>query len=301
MNADWKFRAACARVDAMTSAQATGLSFGKIGVTASNEHPEAAQALLCTGSCSECKVAKAVVAQLGAVSPQPSSGADPWMRQLWTQGVAHIDASWGFRTLLHKNGLASLLRSELDSTGDKNLVHILGQKALLGKHSSAAFEEFSTAVLSRLRPVASSYLGGPAAFGGCKLLRMPGRNITAGEYVSGLWHHDRCGRRLKCFVFLGPVTPGSHPTLVVPRTHRTVYYSYQFEPSRFDDAHVARSHAPPLSLQGKVGDGFCFDTNAVHRGTLDGSEARHVAIFEFHDDKLESAFRLHGVAAPFGH
>ena len=64
---------------------------------------------------------------------------------------------------------------------------------------------------------------------------------------------------------------------------------------------VAKSYAPPVSLHGDIGDGFCFDTNGIHRGTLPGTEARHVAIFEFHDDALERAFKEAKVmGAPFG-
>ena len=41
-----------------------------------------------------------------------------------------------------------------------------------------------------------------AVSGMCRVLILPARNLTPIEYPSGLWHHDRCGRRIKCFVFL---------------------------------------------------------------------------------------------------
>jgi hypothetical protein len=290
INKEWVNRATCARQGAMATARSAGLSFGLVGVTAATDHPEAAQALLCTGSCSDCNATKAVIEQMSATSALPST-ADWWMRQLWTQGLARINASWGFGQILRTNNLAGLLRRRLDDSGKDALVRTDAPEL--------AFRNLSEAVLSRLRPIAASYIGTRATYGGCKLLRLPGRNMTAQEYLSGMWHHDRCGRRLKCFVFLGPVTPASHPPLVVPRTHRIVYYTYErWESTRFDDAHVAQSYAPPLTLQGEVGDGFCFDTNSIHSVSLNGSEARHVAIFEFHDKGLERSFRQSAVRSP---
>ena len=193
INGEWLSRATCARQGAMAAVKAAGLAYGMLGVTAATEHPVAAQALLCTGSCSDCNATKAVIAQLGASSEVPST-AGRWMRQLWTHGVAPFNASWGFGEILRTNGLASFLRHRLDNESRDKMV--------LLDAPAEAIRHLSEAVLSRLRPIALSYLGGQATYGGCKLLLLPGRNLTAKEYISGMWHHDRCGRRLKCFVFL---------------------------------------------------------------------------------------------------
>ena len=297
-NHDLANRASCARLGAMAMVRAAGLSFGPLGVTDTSAHGsklEAAHALLCTGSCIECNATSAVIQQLDAVT-KPST-ADAWLRQLFWHGVARIDASWGFGDILRRGDLAGLLRRRLDALGDQSIYNMKAEDG-----EQMPMRNLTAAVMARLRPVASSYLGADAAYGGCKLLLLPGRNLTSREYISGLWHHDRCGRRLKCFVYLGPVGPNSHAPLVVPRTHRTVYYTYSnVQSSRFDDEHVLKTYGSPLSLFGDVGDGFCFDTNGIHRGTLAGTKARHVAIFEFHDDGLERAFKVAKVDAPFGH
>jgi hypothetical protein len=36
--------------------------------------------------------------------------------------------------------------------------------------------------------------------------------------------HDRCGRRLKLFVYVEAVTADSHPTQVAAETHNLLYY-----------------------------------------------------------------------------
>lgn len=90
--------------------------------------------------------------------------------------------------------------------------------------------------------------------------------------------------------------------LLVPETHRTVYYSYSlFGASRFRDEHVAAHHAAPQAMLGSLGDGYCIDTNGIHRGTLAGGLARYTVAVEFHDELLEKAFREARVPrVPFG-
>ena len=90
--------------------------------------------------------------------------------------------------------------------------------------------------------------------------------------------------------------------LLVPASHRTVYYSYSlFGASRFSDAHVAAHHKAPRAMLGAPGEGYCFDTNGIHRGTLDGARARYSIVVEFHDELLEQEFReAHVPRPPFG-
>ena len=38
---------------------------------------------------------------------------------------------------------------------------------------------------------------------------------------------------------------------------------------------------PWVTLTGGAGEGFCFDTNAIHRGTLEGHTERDVVIVTF--------------------
>eukprot|EP00966_Prymnesium_polylepis_P178613 4136568-Prymnesium_polylepis.1 len=52
---------------------------------------------------------------------------------------------------------------------------------------------------SALAAAVRTYLGGPVRFDGAQVLRLSNELVTASQYVSGNWHHDRCGRRLKAF------------------------------------------------------------------------------------------------------
>ena len=249
--------------------------------------------------------------------------------QLAAQGYALIPPSWGLGALLENDQLASRLRSILDKRqaqaadgspcnkcgafGNRPTAyrkrwlpwehdgHILPRDRA-GWYSDSAWRNVTAAMASRLRPAVHAYIGRGAVSGMCRVLILPARNLTPIEYPSGLWHHDRCGRRIKCFVFLEDVRRESHPMLLVPASHRTVYYSYSlFGASRFSDAHVAAHHKAPRAMLGAPGEGYCFDTNGIHRGTLDGARARYSIVVEFHDELLEQEFReAHVPRPPFG-
>ena len=88
---------------------------------------------------------------------------------------------------------------------------------------------------------------------------------TVDNYVSSMWHHDRCGRRLKLFIFLHDVDLGSRPTLVAAESHNTLYYTHA-NPwhllSRYSDAWVGSNHRV-VPMLGNAGGGFIFDTNSL--------------------------------------
>ena len=89
----------------------------------------------------------------------------------------------------------------------------------------------------------------------------------APDYWSGYWHHDRCGRRLKAFLFLHDILPDGRPTMVANASHRTHYFTYDWlKGSRFADKYI-RENYDVVPMTGKRGGGFIFDTNAIHKGT----------------------------------
>lgn len=137
------------------------------------------------------------------------------------------------------------------------------------------------------------YLGGPVRYDGHVLLRLT-RRVTRANYNSANWHHDRCGRRLKVFVFLHDVDAACHCTVVAPGSHRQ-WYALHGTPatatSRFREQHIRR-HYEPLPLTGRGGGGFVFDTNGLHKVQIGHNTTRTAVVLEFHaHGKLP---RLHG-------
>ena len=86
----------------------------------------------------------------------------------------------------------------------------------------ASFRSIPNAPLPALEPllrnkqvakVISTYLGGGARFDGHVVLELS-NGTSIKDYLSGYWHHDRCGRRLKLFIFLHDVKRDGRPTVV---------------------------------------------------------------------------------------
>ena len=105
-----------------------------------------------------------------------------------------------------------------------------------------------------LAMVVRGYLGGPARFDGYATFSlMP--NATVDSYISGHWHHDRCGRRLRLFVFTHDVDAAEMPTTQVARgSQDTVYFTHanRIGLTRFSDQYV-RSRHEVVTLDGRAG------------------------------------------------
>lgn len=142
------------------------------------------------------------------------------------------------------------------------------------------------APLLRNESVAASlrgYLGGTVRYDGAVVLQLS-HGINHTNYLSSLWHHDRCGKRLKLFIFVHDVGARGRPTVVAPGTHNTLYFSHELRHSRFTEAYVASREGarPAVPMLGRAGGGFVFDTNALHKGEVRGDFERTTVILEFH-------------------
>ena len=65
---------------------------------------------------------------------------------------------------------------------------------------------------SALASTTDAYLRQPVRFDGAAVVRLTNALHSESQYVSGIWHHDRCGRRIKAFLFLNDVEPDGRPT-----------------------------------------------------------------------------------------
>ena len=141
------------------------------------------------------------------------------------------------------------------------------------------------------------YLGGPVRYEGHVLLHI-GEDTHPSSYVSALWHHDRCGRRLKLFIFLHDVAEDGRPTLISEGTHGTWYYhTAVLGVSRFSPEYALKS-GRVVPMVGRAGGGFIFDTNALHRGMHQGNHTRTTLVLEFHRHAKVAALRSKGYGGP---
>lgn len=117
-------------------------------------------------------------------------------------------------------------------------------------------------VLQLVRPpleaIARRYIGPDATLTGFSLLR-GARSV--------MFHHDRCGRRLKAFVWLVDVDKATQPTRIAIGSQDTLHYSHhKYSESRYAAPTVERQYAI-ATMTGPRFHGFIFDTNAIHAGT----------------------------------
>ena len=119
-------------------------------------------------------------------------------------------------------------------------------------------------------------------------------------YPSGFWHHDRCGKRVKAFLFLHEVKADGRPTLIAEASHRTHYYDYKdLLQSRFADSYVEENYAV-TALTGPRGGGFLFDTATIHKGKASGKRSRTVIIADFMDTRKLYTFKKLRYRGPCG-
>ena len=231
---EWQDRALCASRGITAAARAVNLSFNAIGVAIDRHtHPAVARDLLRTGPQKDCSAGELVLKRLEAKFRLQHAQRDPWLHHLFTHGYSRIDRSWGLASIL-RQGLATQLRDRLDAqetmharevAGGGELGNQSGVKVIHADVGEAQqmMRKLTSVLMDRLQPMAAAYLGADVGPGRLKLLLLEGKPIAPLWYSSGLYHHDRCGPRLKCFVnLLNRVGPEAHPMLLVPRTHTTV-------------------------------------------------------------------------------
>jgi hypothetical protein len=136
-----------------------------------------------------------------------------------------------------------------------------------------------------LNQIIASYLGVrnmSAVLEGYVALRLE-KHLQLRDYVSGYWHHDRCGRRLKVFIFIHDIDKHrGRPTVVAKGSQNTFHFSYErFDYTRFNQSWVSENYEPAV-LHGKRGGGFILDTNALHHGLAEGKFSRDTIVLEYH-------------------
>ena len=146
-----------------------------------------------------------------------------------------------------------------------------------------------------------SYLGGNVRLDGLNHADLRA-NVNRRNYDSALWHHDRCGSRLKLFIYTQDVPRNAHPTQVASGSHTNLWYLYDFDgaadTSRVTEKYVA-AHYSIQTLDAPAGGGFIFDTNSLHRADPDGNASRPGVIqLEFHAHGKVPAMQREGAYAP---
>lgn len=118
------------------------------------------------------------------------------------------------------------------------------------------------------------------------------------------FHHDNCGTRLKLFLYLQDVLDDSGaPTEIVPGTQRLSHYQVGAGTLAYLSRDFVRSSYPKIQkMYGARGGGFMFDTNAIHRASLEVAHLeRDAVVLEIHSsEKLIPKLIGGGTKCPHG-
>lgn len=214
-------------------------------------------------------------------------------------GVAKVE-DWGLPPAL-LDQLSHEINSKLDEVAAKSPGGAAA--AAVVEHGHERLPAVETVGLALLRhpgliQAVKSYFanvygaGASVELSGYEGYRLSNALTSTAQLSAGKWHHDRCGARLKAFLYLHDVrSAGSRPTQVAKGSHRTLYWQYDgVDPSRFRDEWVA-SNYEVLTMAGPKGGGFLFDTNALHRAVVQGDTARTVLVLEFNSPHKDETLR----------
>lgn len=139
--------------------------------------------------------------------------------------------------------------------------------------------------------VVQSYIGANARFDRLWCYRIPSTMKQTG--LSGDWHHDRVGKRLKMFVLLHDVTDADRPMELISGSHVGTKRRFGFRGSRMSETSPEYEKEKVRKLMGRKGDIILFDTNLMHRADWsEGQSDRDVLSFEFADRRKGDFLQL---------
>lgn len=172
-----------------------------------------------------------------------------------------------------------------------------------GMHTSRHISrEVATVVkeaMKNIKPLVVDYLGPEARLDDlCVWWFSPHRAVQPG--VSGGWHQDNCGHRLKLYICLKG--DGSTPTVILPGSHRVKYKFGLNDARRFFGISDTSERPGEVRLRYKTGDVAIFDTHALHRGYYESPATDRVVILgEFINRKKSNLISGKAPCGPSSH
>jgi len=124
--------------------------------------------------------------------------------------------------------------------------------------------------------ICTSYLGNDAKVNHIRVERLE-TNLSR-EDVSGLYHHDQIGHRLKILILLDDVKKDGRCTSYAVGTHQVKWNNYDYDQSRYDEE-IIESEFEIQKFNGNKGDIYIFDTNGLHRREEKYQKAKRSVVF----------------------
>ncbi len=188
-------------------------------------------------------------------------------------------------TNLRKNGFVKL--SNIKFLFDKNKFQKILDDKNLSVHdeigvasvidSSKHFPELNEILESEyINNICKQYLGNDAAVNHIRVERLE-EKLSRND-VSGLYHHDMVGHRLKILILLDDVYENGRCTAYTVGTHKVRWKNYDYDQSRYDSDEIEKKFEI-IKFYGKKGDIFLFDTNGLHKRDEKPDKAQRAVVF----------------------
>jgi hypothetical protein len=121
--------------------------------------------------------------------------------------------------------------------------------------------------------------------------------ISEKHGVSGGWHQDNCGNRLKLYICLEG--DGSTPTIIQKDSHKNLYSFGIKDLIRFIGKADTEDRENEIRLAYKSGDISIFDPHMMHRGLYETPATKRVVILaEFINRNKGNAIHQHAPCGP---
>lgn len=202
--------------------------------------------------------------------------------------LKNIDHSAPFTGPLASNGI---YKSRISSSSIKELDYLFSARKTNAKFDiclKKVHEDTLKEIFNKLEPIVRSYLGKESYLDGINwLVTEPNE-----ESVSGNWHTDNVGNRLKCFVCVRG--DGNTPTLIIPSEERiprltTVFRNTIVELLRWIGLKAEFRFKAQFLAEHRTGSLYLFDTQLFHRGGYSSGQVERIIFhMEFSDRRKHS-------------
>ena len=208
--------------------------------------------------------------------------------------LTKIDKHLPFKGILFENGHASFQISKNSLTSLRILlkrnevtINDTHKPVFLIEECETALEEIFDLMANEVR----AYLGPEAYLDGINWMVSPSNYKS----ISGNWHTDNVGNRLKLFVCVSG--DGSQPTFIIPSRERIPPFMSWLkqtfvEAFRWFGMTKNKKIEGEIALRHSTGTAFLFDTQLLHRGGYEmGASARIIFHMEFSNPKKHKISR----------
>ena len=131
----------------------------------------------------------------------------------------------------------------------------------------------------RMKTLIHQYFQLPFVIDGYKVLHVS-KYDTRESYPSSKWHHDGCGTRIKVFIYMDDVSENVATQIAASTQNVVHFFGGKANSGVYYDDNFMEKNFVIHRMTGPKYGGFIFDTNVLHRGSLDSLQSRNTIVID---------------------